>query len=376
MVSGRTLWADQLDEDELRALDPGPGTPQPRPDVLVVGGGMVGVATAVACHRAGLGSVVLIEADWLGSGATSGAAGLIMPAAHLGSDPPHFVELAWSSLDMWRELEASTPGGVGYRDMSWLGLAPLPEAFVADPPPGVEWLSEDDVAVLVPGLADKTSGATVHQQGRVNPLRAVGRLGARVPQVLTGVPATAVKVRDGRVVTISTTAGSISPGVVLFATGNPPNVTGLPLAIPANLVKGHLAVTEPVSLKVPGSVAPLVTQVDDGRLLMGGTVDPDDDSTDVNPRAIEGLRRQLVAAFPGLARAQFTHEWCCWRPHHPDGQPVVDRIPGVDNAWLTSGHYRTGILMAPVTADLLVEWVISGQQPARARPWGISGRWP
>jgi glycine/D-amino acid oxidase-like deaminating enzyme len=374
-VTGRTLWSDQLDGDERRVLDPGPEAPEPRPDVLVVGGGMLGVAIALACQRASLGSVVLIEAGRLGAGATGGAAGLIMPEAHFGSDPPHFVELGRASLELWRELEASTPGGIGYRDMDWLGLAPLPEAFLADPPPGVEWLSEDDMAARVPGLAQKTSGASVRHQGRVNPLRAVGRLAAQLPQVSTSVAATAVEVSHGRLVGVSTTAGPISPGVVVFATGNPPDLTGLPLDIPANLVKGHLAVTEPVSLKVPGSVAPLATQVDDGRLLMGGTVDTDDVSTDLSPKAIEGLRNQLVTAFPELARARFTHEWCCWRPHHPDSQPVVDRIPGVDNAWLTSGHYRTGILMAPVTATLIVEWVTSGEQPARARPWGTSGRW-
>ena len=375
MVSGNTLWADQLDVDELRALDPGPGTPPADPDVLVVGGGMLGVVTALACQRAGLGRVALIEAGRLGSGATGGAAGLIMPEAHLGSDPPHFVELARVSLDLWRELDGSTPGGAGYRDMDWLGLAPLPEAFMADPPQGVEWLSSDDVAALVPGLAVKTSGAIVHNQGRVNPLRAVGRLAGRLPHVFTDVAATEVEVKNGRLLVVSTTTGPISPGAVIFATGNPPDLTGLRLDIPADLVKGHLAVTEPVPLRVPGSVVPVVTQVDDGRLLMGGSIDIDDTSTHVNPDAIEGLRRQLVAAFPELAAARFTHEWCCWRPHHPDAQPVIDRVPGLDNAWLTSGHYRTGILMAPITAALLVEWVTSGHQPERARPWGIAGRW-
>jgi len=324
------LWADQLDEYEVRALDPGPGTLNHRPDVLVVGGGMVGVAVALACHRASLGSVVLIERDRLGSGATGGAAGLIMPEAHVGSDPPHFVELARESLDLWRELDASTPGGAGYFDMDWLGLAPLPEAFLADPPPGVKWLSADDVAALVPGMARTASAAEVHHQGRVNPLRTVAKLAARLPRVSTRTPAAGIEVHNGRVVAVSTRAGPISPGAVIFATGNPPDIEGLALEIPADLVKGHLAVTGPVTLKVPGSVAPLATQVDDGRLLMGGTVDTDDESPDIDPKAIEGLRRQLVEAFPGLADAQFAYEWCCWRPHHPDGQPVVDRVPGVD----------------------------------------------
>ena len=54
---------------------------------------------------------------------------------------------------------------------------------------------------------------------------------------------------------------------------------------------------------------------------------------------------------------------------------MIDRVPGVDNAWFTSGHYRTGILMAPVTANLLCEWASTGQQPERAVPWAMDGRW-
>ena len=73
---------------------------------------------------------------------------------------------------------------------------------------------------------------------------------------------------------------------------------GLDLRLPSDLVKGHLAATEPVSLTVPGSVAPLVTQIEEGRLLTGGTLDLDDTSGGVNPEIIDGIRRELLAAFP------------------------------------------------------------------------------
>ena len=82
-----------------------------RPDVLVVGGGILGVATAVACRDAGLGSVTLIEADRLGAGATGGAAGLLQPEPHHGSDPDELVELGRSSLRRWREIDMTWPGG-------------------------------------------------------------------------------------------------------------------------------------------------------------------------------------------------------------------------------------------------------------------------
>jgi NADPH-dependent 2,4-dienoyl-CoA reductase/sulfur reductase-like enzyme len=82
VTQGRTIWIDQLDPADLAALDPGRPAQLPRrPDVLVVGGGMLGVATAMACHSAGAGQVLLIEASRLGSGATGGAAGLVTRTA-------------------------------------------------------------------------------------------------------------------------------------------------------------------------------------------------------------------------------------------------------------------------------------------------------
>ena len=200
-------------------------------------------------------------------------------------------------------------------------------------------------------------------------------MAAQLPHVATGVTATDCEQKGGRVLAISTTAGRVSPGAIIFATGLPPDLTGLDLRLPSDLVKGHLAATDQVSLTLPGSVAPLVTQIEDGRLLTGGTVDLDDTSAGVNPEIIDGIRRELMAAFPALRAARLSHQWCCWRPHHPDGQPVIDRVPGVDNAWFTSGHYRTGILMAPATANLLCEWASTGQQPERAVPWAMDGRW-
>jgi glycine oxidase len=376
VANGRSVWADLLSEAERSALNFGAGeAPEPRPDVLVVGGGIVGVATALACQTAGLGRVSLVEAGDLGSGATSGAAGLLVPEAHQGSDPDAFVDMARTSLRLWREMEGALPEGVGFQDMDWIGLAPHPEGFQARPPAEVEWLSAADVAALVPGLARETHGALIHHQGRVNPLRAVGRMAAQLAHVATGVPATGCQEKRGAVVAISTTVGPVSPGSVIFTTGGPPQLPGLELDLPFDFVKGHLAATAPLSVSLPGSVAPLATQIEDGRLLVGGTVDTDDASPGVNPEVIDGIGRELQEAWPQLGHVDLSYEWCCWRPHHPDGLAVIDQVPGLDNAWFTSGHYRTGILMAPATARLLCEWVTTGRQPVLAAPWGMNGRW-
>jgi glycine oxidase len=370
MVTNTAIWRDQLTSAERAGLGRGAGViPPGRPDILVVGGGIVGVATAVACHEAGLGSVLLIEAGRLGSGATGGAAGLLTPEPHEWSDPEPFVELARASLDRWSQLDESVPGGVGLVELDWIGLAPDPGGFAPHLQPAVEWLEPGDVANLVPGLARPMAGALIRHQARVNPLRSLARLAAGLPAVATGIAAISATVRGGRVVSVGTTSGDIHPGAVVFATGLPPLLDGLPLDLPATQVKGHLLVTEPTPLRLPGTVAPIATQLEDGRLLVGGTFDADDETPKVRPDVIESILAALYATLPAVRGLKAAYQWCCFRPRHPDGRPVIDRVPGLDNAWLTSGHYRTGILMAPITAQVISHWIASDQPPAEATTW-------
>jgi glycine oxidase len=370
-VRGEPVWADLLAPEELAWLSPGiPEQLNRTPDVLVVGGGILGVTTAVACRDAGAGSVLLIEAARLGAGATGGAAGLLVPEAHQGVDPPALVELGRASLTRWQELGA----GVGFRDLDWLSLAPHPDKFLADPPPDAEWLSADDVAHLVPGLTPALPAVRIRHQGRLNPLRALARLATRIPQVATGCPATAVTVRGDRVLSVATPAGVIAPGAAVFATGLPPRLDGLDPGLPAGTVKGHLIATEPAAVTLPGMVMPVATQLEDGRLLAGGTIDPGDQTGQVRTEVTDRIRAGLAAALPAAARASVTHRWCCLRPCHPDLLPVIDRLPGLANAWLTSGHYRTGVLMGPAAGWALARWISTGHPPALARPLAIGAR--
>ena len=373
MLVDGAIWRDQLTEAERAALGRGHGSiPDPRPDILVVGGGIMGVATAAACHEAGLGSVLLIETGRLATGATGGASGLLIPEPHRWSDPEPLVDLERASLQRWRELEQRVPGGVGLTDIDWIGLTPHPGGFAAHQPPAVEWLAPGQVARFVPGLARSMAGALIRAQARVNPLRAVARLAAGLPAVATGVAATAVAIRGDRLVSVITSAGDIDPGIVIFATGQPPVLDGLPLSIPSDRVKGHLLVTEPTPVRLPGIVAPVATQLDDGRLLAGGTFDIGDEDPAVQPDVIESIMAGLVAALPAAKGLGIAYQWCCFRPRHPDQRPVIDRVPGLDNAWLTSGHFRTGILNAPATAAVLARWISAGQPPAEPGTWSAT----
>lgn len=370
MVAETAIWRDQLTPQERAELGRGAGViPLPRPDILVVGGGIAGVATAAACHEAGIGSVLLIDSGRLGSGATGGAGGLLTPEIHEWSDPEPFVELARSSLERWDQLEESWPGGVGLVELDWIGLAPDPGGFAPHQRPAVEWLDPGQVASLVPGLARPMAGALIRRQARVNPLRSLARLAASLPAVATGIAAVSVTAAGGRVVSVGTTSGDIHPGVVVFATGMPPLLDGLPIDLPASQVKGHMLVTEPAPLRLPGTVAPVATQLEDGRLLVGGTFDSSDETPKVRQEVIDSILEGLYATLPAVRGLRAAYQWCCFRPRHPDGRPVIDRVPGLDNAWLTSGHFRTGILMAPITAEVIARWISADQPPAEAAAW-------
>jgi glycine oxidase len=374
------IWRYQLTAAERAMLGRGDGSIlDPLPDILVVGGGIMGVTTALACHEAGLGSVLLIETGRLGTGATGGAGGLLVPEPHQWSDPEPLVDLEKASLQRWRELEQRLPQGVGLVDIDWIGLVPTSGGLAAHQSPAVEYLAPGQVARLIPGLARPMDGALTRHQARVNPLRAVARLSARLPAVSTGVAATAVTVRGDRVVSVATSAGEIRPGAVVFATGQPPVLDGLPLDIPSERVKGHLLVTAPTPIRLPGIVAPVATQIEDSRLLSGGTLDVGDETPVVRPEVIGSIMNEVVAALPAAKGLGVDYQWCCFRPRHPDGRPVIDQVPGLANAWLTSGHFRTGILNAPATAAVLARWISGGQPPAESRTWsaarfqGLSG---
>jgi glycine oxidase len=373
MTEQGAIWRAQLTPAERAALGRADGqVAGARPDVLVVGGGIMGVAAAAACVAAGIDSVLLIETGRLGAGATGGATGLLIPEPHQWSDPEPFVDLERASLERWRDLEQAVPGGVGLVEVDWLGLAPHEGGFAAHQPRAVQWLNPGQVDELIPGLARPMEGALIRHQGRVNPLRALVRIAAGLPAVATGVAATGVTVAGGRITAVTTSAGTVSPGAVVFATGWPPVLDGLTVDIPADRVKGHLLVTDPTPVRLPGIVAPLATQIEDGRLLAGGTFDVGDETPAVQPEVIEAIMDSLAAVLPELRGLGVAWQWCCFRPRHPDRRPVIDRVPGLDNAWLTSGHFRTGILNAPATAAVLARWISAGEQPAEPGTWSAS----
>ena len=368
LVQGTPVWDVTARDEDLRVLDPGvPDDLDRTPDVAVVGGGAVGLAVAVMCRRAGVGRVVVLERDRLAAGPSGRAAGILAPEIHEWTDPADFVELARASLRLTRQLDGEWGGALGVRDLDCLVNGPaIPGGS------SVETLSEEAMREYEPALAHGGEALLFPRQARVHPLRFAAGLARHAGTVATGVEVLDLKAAGEKVVSLETSIGDIHPGAVIVATGVPP--TGL-VPIEHHLVKGHLAATDPVPFRLRAQVVTPVGGVlplDEGRLLIGGTLDAGDDSPDVRPEAIDVLRRGLDRVIPTAAEIPFTHTWCCFRPAAPDLLPIFDRVTGTTNAWFTSGHYRTGLLMAAATGQVLAEWLTTGSPPAAVQPFGLA----
>ena len=254
-------------------------------------------------------------------------------------------------------------GGRRHHAFDSIKVEPFTPELAANMPATAEPLTPEQVAELIPGLSRSAAGVRIPRQARMNPLRTVARMAGHLQAVCTGVAALGVTVQGGKVTAVSTSAGELTPGAVIFATGMPPRLDGLSIDVPAGNLKGHILTTEPAPITLGGGFAPIATQVEEGRLLAGGTVDEGDDTPAVHPETIAQIVRELEEALPSLKGIAVSHAWVCFRPTHPDSLPVIDRVPGIGNAWVTSGHFRHGILLAPATGRALARWVESGEQP-------------
>jgi glycine/D-amino acid oxidase-like deaminating enzyme len=233
-------------------------------------------------------------------------------------------------------------------------------------------LGSDQVAKLEPDLAPVPAALLTTDQAQVNPLRLAAVLARQAGSVATRIALTSLQVAGGRVIRVGTTTGDLHPGSVVLATGLAPEPW---VRLPQRLVKGHLIATEPGRFRLRcgvhgpgGGVGPLPG----GGLLAGGTRDEGDQSPHVRPEVVAAIRRRLGALLPAARDVRLTHRWCCFRPATADGQPVIDQVPGLDNAWVSAGHDGTGILLAAATGQALASWIASRNRPAEVNSFTLS----
>jgi glycine oxidase len=334
-------WYSTLTAAEQAALDPGlPPRLSRTPDVLVVGGGAVGLGVAAMCRRAGAQDVVVLERGILGAGASGGAAGLLNPEMQTQRDyPAAFVELCRHSSDLYRRLDAEWDGS--------FRLRPTLLRALGNPP------------YDMPG------------QIGLNPRRVVSALAQHAGAVATGVEVTGVTTTGSRVAAVRSSIGDFHPGALVYASGD---ISADWTRSPPARVKGTIAITEPAGFELEAALIDqiLVRQLEDGRLLIGSTIDEGDQVPEVRQETLDGIRAEVARMLPEAASLRVEVAWCCFRPGSPDGMPVIDRLPGLDNTWISVGHFRTGILLAPGAGEAVAAWIMDGRPPATIAGLGLA----
>ena len=359
------------------------------PDVVVVGGGAVGLGVAWRCAVAGA-SVQLFDSSG-GRGATWAAAGMLAPVTEVHYGEEALLKLNLQSAERYpafvEELEDASGVDTGYRRSGTLMVAldsdenrALDELFRFQSGLGLEVhrLTGRDARAEEPGLAPRVRGGILvpgdHQVDNRALLEALGAACRRAGVSVAIDEVTSIGLAGERAVSVAAAAaGTVACDVVVIAAGSwSGSIGGLPArALPrVRPVKGQLVHLRGAPLarhNVRGVDAYLVPRAD-GRLVVGATVEELGWDTTVTAGGVHELLRAAYELLPGTAELELTETIAGLRPGSPDNAPLIGDT-GVEGVLLATGHYRNGVLLTPVTADAIAAAVTGEAVPSWAEPF-------
>ena len=340
-------------------------------EVVVVGAGVAGLGVAWRLAESGV-RVLVADRGAAGRGATWAAAGMLAPSAELGFEELDLYALARESLARWpafaADLESATGLDVGLRTEGTLvvaedrdSLVVLRRLFAFQQAQGapVDWLTGEAAREREPLLSPRIPGAVWspddHQvDNRALAAALAAAVRAAGGEIRTGVAVTRIE-PDAACPAVVTEAGErIAARVVVLAAGAWTRGLAGVEPVPVRPVKGQM-----LSLQMTDAVRPGVTvrgpraylvPKPDGRLVVGATSEERGHDTAVTAGGLYRLLDGAVALVPGLEELDVVETWAGLRPASRDHAPLLGRTaaPGVVAA---TGHYRHGVLLAPVTAD-------------------------
>ena len=350
-------------------------------DVVIVGGGVIGLTIARALAKRGARDVVLIEKDQPGLEASWAAGGILGPQAEADQIDDFFL-LACASRDLYSSFADSLKEETGM-DVELDKTGTLYLAFTADDEHElrqryewqaseglpVEWLSRGEARKLEPGISRKTRCALrfpndwqVENRRLAEALVSANqKLGVRL---ITECEVKALCAEDGRVTGVESSSGSISAPVVVLAAGAWTSLiqsTGTPLPkIVVQPVRGQMLCFEtqpPLAQHVLYSSWGYLVPRRDGRLLAGSTTEFVGFDKDVTIDGVSEIRAMALEIAPLLDDSPLIDSWSGLRPCAQDGLPVLGPHEKLEGLFYATAHYRNGILLAPITGELIADIV-------------------
>lgn len=361
-------------------------------EVAVVGGGVIGLALARELSSRGA-EVIVLERGLTGEEASSAAAGLLT-AQWEASAPSPFFDFAVQSRELyprWADaLEEETGLAVGWRPTGVLhcGSAEHLEKFLwqVDAGQPVERVDAAEIrrrsaGRVAPGVSEALffpRDSVVNNRLLVRALRR--SLEIRGVRVLEGMAVTRFLVEGGTCRGVETSGGTCAATRVVDAAGAWADLDpNLPFAIPVEPIRGQiveLADDGPFSTVLASDDVYLVPR-SDGRVLVGATAERAGFRKEVTAAGVGKLLAAAFALVPSLGAARVSDMWAGFRPGTPDGLPLLGESP-VAGLYLATGHFRYGILLAPITAlriaDLLTGIAVHDLAPFAPNRFAAAAR--
>lgn len=360
------------------------------PTVLVVGGGIIGCSIAFELCRVGA-RVTVVERSNPGAEASSAAAGLLAPLGESPTPGP-FQRLA---VESWRRFpavvdELQTITGIDVEHITRGSLYPLRtpdriaharerEAWPVAREFGVRVVEGQELRDMEPALAPHIRAALfvagdhwIHNESLVSAYAAAAA--SRGVTIRSGVEVTRLVVEGGRAVGVIAGGARLEAERVVLAAGawSGGLAAGMGARLPVGPVRGQMLAVDhspPLLMRVVHDEDVYLVPRRSGELLVGATVEHVGFERLVTPEALERLVAAAVTVVPDLGGRPMLRAWCGFRPWAADSQPVLGPWPDVSGLYVATGHFRNGILLAPVTGALMAQAILHGTIPELMRPF-------
>ncbi|MFI6941047.1 glycine oxidase ThiO [Streptomyces sp. NPDC050418] len=374
-----------------------PSTATAPHDVLVVGGGIIGLVTAWRSAQQGLRTAVVDPAP--GRGAAQVAAGMLAAVTELHYGEETLLALNLASADRYpsfaEELTEASGEDLGYRSCGTLSVAldaddraHLREVHALQQRAGLasEWLSGRECRRLEPMLAPGVRGGLrADDDHQIDPRRLAKAL--LIACERAGVTfhrewAARLSVIRDRAAGVALTDGTeLTAGRTVLAGGSHTALlTGLPeeVAVPVRPVKGQV-----LRLRIPDAYAPFLQRTvravvrgsdvylvprENGELVVGATSEEQGYDTTVTAGGVYELLRDAHELIPGITELPLVETIAGLRPGSPDNAPLLGPT-ALPDLLLATGHHRNGVLLTPVTGDAMAQVLTTGELPEAARPF-------
>ena len=346
--------------------------------VVVVGGGVIGCATAFELAKAGC-AVTLVERATPGAEASGAAAGILCPLAESAVTPySHLALASWRLYpSVASELRELTGIDVEYVTRgSIYPLASASDVRRAETRARLPWNQElgieawdaAEIRMREPALSTEIRGAMfVRGEHWVNNERltiayAQAGLGKGV-LVRTGIAVSRVVVEDGCARGVIADGERLDADRVVMATGawTAELAASFGARLPVEPRRGQMValvhVPPVLTHCVRGDDVYLVPRPS-GELLVGATVERVGFQRAVTASGISRLLTAATRLVPELGDLSISRTWCGFRPWAADGLPILGPWPTVTNLIVATAHFRNGILLAPITARLVTAWIL------------------